>query len=155
MGESTVSKRIEASPERVYAAFTTAEALEAWQAPDDMTANVGTFDHRIGGRYTMTLTYHTDDAGKSGMHEDRYTARFVELVPNRRIVEAIAFETDDPAFMGEMTMTGTLVADGDGTIVTLNYRNLPSGIDPKDNDEGTRQSLELLAHYVETAAASR
>jgi uncharacterized protein YndB with AHSA1/START domain len=151
----SVSRWIAANPDRVYAAFTTAAGLEAWQAPDDMTAKVGSFDHRVGGGYSMTLTYHTDERGKSSEREDRYTARFLELVPNERIVEAITFETDDPAFMGEMTMTVVLEANGDGTLVTLVFGNLPSGIDPKDNDEGSRQSLANLARYVERDAANR
>lgn len=36
--------------------------------------------------------------------EDRYCARFVELRPNKRVVEAIEFETRDARFMGEMIM---------------------------------------------------
>jgi hypothetical protein len=36
-----------------------------------------------------------------------------------------------------------------GTVVTILFENLPSGIRPEDNDAGTRSSLEKLARYVE------
>jgi len=41
------------------------------------------------------------------------TARFVELTPPRRIVEAITFDSVDPAFSGEMIMVVTLEAEDD------------------------------------------
>lgn len=35
------------------------------------------------------------------------------------------------------------------TKVTIVFKNIPTDIDPKDNETGTEQSLEKLAHYVE------
>ena len=39
-------------------------------------------------------------------------------------------------------------ADG-GTTVTIEFRDLPPGIRPEDNETGTRLTLEKLARYVE------
>jgi len=39
-----------------------------------------------------------------------------------------------------------------GTEVTLLFENLPLGLRPEDNEEGSRQSLEQLARYVENRA---
>lgn len=151
-GTST-SRVIRAAREAIYRAFTDPEALVAWQAPDDMTAKVHDFELRVGGGYQMSLFYPSTELerrGKTSGREDRYTARFVELDAPSRIVEAITFDTDDPAFMGEMTMIVTLV-DGDGeTSVTIAFEDLPAGISPEDNDAGTRSSLEKLAAFVET-----
>jgi hypothetical protein len=36
--------------------------------------------------------------GKTTAREDRYTARFVELAPPKKIVETIIFESHDPVF---------------------------------------------------------
>ena len=52
--------------------------------------------------------------GKTTGDTDTYHGRFVELVPDEKIVEAIEFETQDPSFAGEMTMTVTL-ADVNGS----------------------------------------
>ena len=100
----------------------------------------------------MSLFYPASEEvyrGKTSEGEDRFTARFVELKPPARVVQAISFDSDDPAFSGEMTMVVTLEERDDGTEVTILFENIPPGIRPEDNDEGTRSSLEKLARYVE------
>jgi uncharacterized protein YndB with AHSA1/START domain len=143
---------IRASPEVLYRACTDPVALAAWRAPGDMTGEVHRFDLRVGGGYEMSLYYpasETNARGKSSAREDRYTARFVELTPPRRIVEAISFDSPDPAFAGELRMEVTLEAADGGTIVTFVFKDLPPGIRPEDNELGTRLTLEKLARYVE------
>ncbi len=39
-------------------------------------------------------------------------------------------------------------AEDDATKVTIVFKNIPAGVDPKDNEAGTAQSLEKLARYV-------
>jgi uncharacterized protein YndB with AHSA1/START domain len=145
-------KFIKATPEVLYRAFTDPAALAVWLVPGDMTGKVHHFDNRVGGGYQMSLYYPSSEEtfrGKTAEREDRYTARFVELTPPRRIVEAITFDAVDPAFSGEMTMEVTLeVADG-GTTVSIVFKDIPWGIRPEDNEAGTRSSLEKLARYVE------
>jgi uncharacterized protein YndB with AHSA1/START domain len=117
-----------------------------------MTAKIHAFDARVGGGYTMSLFYSADadgHPGKTAEREDRYTARFVELTPPSRIVEAITFDTDDPAFAGEMQMTVTLEEKGGGTEVTFLFENLPPGIRTEDNEAGTQSTLKNLARFVE------
>ena len=146
------SRFILAPPEVIYRAFTDPAALAVWQAPGDMTGEVHSFDLRVGGGYQMSLYYPpTDEAspGKTAAREDRFTTRFVELVPSKRIVQAITFESADPAFSGEMMMVVTLEAEAGGTIVTIAFWNIPPGIRPEDNEAGTESSLEKLARYVE------
>ena len=145
---------IKATPEALYRTFTDPAALAVWMAPGDMTARVHQFDGRVGGGYQMSLSYPSSDAtarGKTSEREDRYAARFVNLTPPRRLVAAITFDTDDPAFAGEMVMEATFEAEDAGTRVTLVFTDLPPGIRPEDNEIGTRLSLEKLARYVEHA----
>jgi hypothetical protein len=40
--------------------------------------------------------------GKTAEREDMVSVRFIELVPECRIVEAATFDTDDPVLEGEM-----------------------------------------------------
>ncbi|MCE3230019.1 MAG: Activator of Hsp90 ATPase 1 family protein [Bacteroidetes bacterium] len=146
------SKIIKASPEKLYEAFTSPDALSVWQAPGDMTAKVHHFDLRVGGGYEMSLFYSENDhdsKGKTKGKEDRFTARFIELTPFKKIVEAINFNSDDPAFQGEMIIEITLEANDNGTEVTMLFRDIPPGIKPEDNEAGTKSSLEKLARYVE------
>jgi uncharacterized protein YndB with AHSA1/START domain len=146
------SKFIKATPEALYRAFTDPAALAVWQAPGDMTGKVHSFDYRVGGGYQMSLCYpssETTSRGKTKEREDRYTARFVELTPPRKIVEAITFDSVDPAFSGEMIMEVTFEAEDNGTTVSIVFKNIPSGVRPEDNEAGTQSSLEKLARYVE------
>src|SRR5258708_14772235 len=112
------SKWIKATPEALYRAFTDPAALAVWLAPGDMTGKVHRFDDRVGGGYQMSLYYPSSEQtfrGKTSEREDRYTARFVELTPPRRIVEPITFDAVDPAFSGGMIMVATFEAEVGGT----------------------------------------
>ena len=66
------------------------------------------FDPRPGGSYRMVLT-HIDSSpasGKATADSDIVEARFVDIVPSERIVQAVAFVSEDPAYSGTMTMIG-------------------------------------------------
>ena len=149
---TTNSRLIRATADVLYCAFTDPEALVVWQVPGEMTGEVHQFDYRTGGGYTMSLHYPPSaeaSPGKTADHEDRYTTRFVELDPPKAIIQAITFDTTDPAFMGELTMAITLEKAAGGTLVTIAFADLPPGIRPEDNEAGTESSLEKLARYVE------
>jgi uncharacterized protein YndB with AHSA1/START domain len=146
------SKFIKAPREALYRAFTDPAALEVWLAPREMTAKVHDFDFRVGGGYRMSLFYppsEQEDRGKTSAREDRFTARFVELTPPTRIVQAITFDSEDPAFSGEMTMEVTFEERDGGSEVAIVFEHIPPGIRPEDNEVGTEQSLEKLARFVE------
>ncbi len=105
----------------------------------------------------MSLYYPQSDSpspGNTAEREDRYTARFVELTSPHRIVEAITFDTLDPAFSGEMILEVLLESKGSGTLVTIIFKDLPHGIRPEDNELGMSLSLEKLARLVEGEAGS-
>lgn len=144
---------VSSSPERVYLAFIDAGELVAWLPPGEMTGRIHEFDARVGGGYVMSLYYRESETlnrGKTSDREDRVRVRFTELSPPHRIVEAITFESDDPALAGEMTLTVTIEPVPDGANVTLLFENLPPGLRPEDNELGARQSLEQLARHLAT-----
>jgi uncharacterized protein YndB with AHSA1/START domain len=146
------SRVINASREDLYRAFLDPEALAVWLAPEGMTGEVHEFDGRVGGGYRMSLFYPASEEtyrGKTAEREDRFTARFVELTPPTRIVEAVTFDSEDPAFSREMTMGVTFEEKNGGTEVTFLFENIPPGIRPEDNDAGTRSTLQKLARFVE------
>jgi uncharacterized protein YndB with AHSA1/START domain len=75
-----------------------------------MTGQIYEFDARPGGTYRMALTYRRDhpNAGKTSEDTDVVEGRFVDLVPNERVVQVVTFESDDPRFAGEMPMTWSI-----------------------------------------------
>ena len=151
-GASTRSSIVvSAARERVYSAFMDPDELLAWLPPAEMTGQMHAFDARAGGGYQMSLFYASDEQelqGKTAELEDRVNVRFVELTRPERIVEAVTFDSDDPAFAGEMTLTVTLEEVADGTEVTMLFENIPPGIRPEDNQVGADLSLGQLARYL-------
>lgn len=152
------SKIIHGTAKEVYQAFTNPEALEAWQAPGNMTAKVHHFDLRIGGGYSMSLYYpesETKMKGKTTDKEDKYSSRFTELIPFRKIVQVITFETSNPGFSGEMIIETDIEPAEAGTKVTYTFKDIPVGIKPSDNESGTLSSLNKLAEYLTKSKNSR
>lgn len=151
MTQTRVVRRIRASRESVYRALVDADAVAAWRVPDGMSAVVHEFDAHVGGPFRVSLTYESPQGrGKSAAHTDTYHGRFVELVPNERVVEEFEFETSDPAFAGLMRMT-TTVSDGEnGTDVAVIHDGIPPGVSAQDNEIGTEMALGKLAALVES-----
>jgi uncharacterized protein YndB with AHSA1/START domain len=146
------SKFIKATPGAVYDAFMDPEILVQWLPPAEMTGKLHAFDPRIGGGYQISLFYPPTEQtfrGKTSDKEDRVNVRFVDLQPARRILEAVTFDSPDPAFAGEMTIDITFAPAPGGTEVTFTFTNLPPGVRPEDNEAGTRLSLDQLARRFE------
>ncbi len=138
----------------VYRAFLDADAVATWLAPDNMRGQVETFEPRVGGLIRMALTYldqRNSPPGKTSADTDSFEGRFVELVPDQKIVQVFEFESNQPEFAGAMTITWRLAEADGGTEVTALCEDIPPGIRLEDNEEGSRQSLRKLAAYVERA----
>src|SRR5688500_15587060 len=92
---------IKASRPTIFAAMTNAEALVAWLPPMGMSVEMLDFDPQPGGHYIMVLR--DDDAaiaGKSGGNEDIVTVRYLDLVPDSLVSQAVDFVSEDPRFAG-------------------------------------------------------
>jgi len=124
--------------------------VQQWMVPDGMTSDVHSFDAREGGTFRISLTYEQPTTtGKSTAQTDTFHGRFVHLVPDSEIVQAVEFETDDPALQGEMTITYTLTDADGGTDLVGVHEDLPAGVPPADNELGWSISLGKLAALVE------
>jgi uncharacterized protein YndB with AHSA1/START domain len=143
-----VARVVAAPRERVYAALLDPAG---WRFPTGMTCVVHELDARVGGAIRVSLTYDAPDAaGKTSAHTDTYRGRFVELVPNERVVEVDEFDTDDPAFAGAMTATFELADVAGGTEVVGTHEGVPEGVSLEDNRAGWEQALARLAELVES-----
>jgi uncharacterized protein YndB with AHSA1/START domain len=150
--ETRVSRHVRAPRAEVFAALLDPSAVAQWKAPSGMTCEVHVFEPRVGGRLRISLTY--DDlptgAGKTTAHTDRYGGRFVEIVPDERVVEVDEFETTEPGLRGEMKIT-IILADADsGTDVVGLHEGLPPDVSLADNEAGWESALASLAALVET-----
>lgn len=149
------SRVVAAPPARVFDALVDPEALLAWLPPDGMSARLEGYDLRPGGSYRMVLTYADASTapGKSTADSDVVEARFVDIVAGERVVQAVDFVSDDPAFAGTMTMTWAVSAAGKGTRVDIRADDVPPGISEEDHAAGLASSLANLAAYVEQQAS--
>jgi uncharacterized protein YndB with AHSA1/START domain len=145
------SRIIAATRERVYAALLDPDALIEWLPPGGMNGRFERFDPRPGGTYRLVLTYADASAspGKATAESDIVEARFVDIVPGVRVVQAVDFISDDPAFAGTMTMTWETTAVDGGTRVDITASNVPDGISEEDHAAGLASSLANLARYLD------
>lgn len=154
----TASRVVHVERARVFAALVDARALTRWLPPAGMTARFERFDARPGGSYRLVLTY--DDAGGQGKataDSDVVEAHFLDILADLRVVQAVDFVSDDPAFAGTMTMTWELSDDPDGmgrtggpaTRVVVRADDVPPGISAEDHAEGLESTLANLAAYLE------
>jgi uncharacterized protein YndB with AHSA1/START domain len=152
MARTDTASRVIAAPiERVYSALVDPEALMVWLPPKGMTGRFDRFDARPGGSYRMVLAY-TDAStarGKATADSDIVEARFVDLIPGVRVVQAVDFVSSDPRYAGTMTMTWEVARGDDGTRVEIRADNVPAGISAEDHAAGLASSLANLAAYLE------
>lgn len=112
--ELTVSRVIEAPPERVYEAFVDPDELAEWMHPPGFSAEVHHLDPEEGGTYRISMQ---GESGEMADHSHSYTGVFEELVPGERIVQTESPEGEAGGMDGEMTVTISFDEVEDGTAV--------------------------------------
>jgi uncharacterized protein YndB with AHSA1/START domain len=145
-----VSRVVAAPLEKVYAALVDPDALAAWLPPEGMSGRFEHFELRPGGGYRLVLTYDAaSDTGKTTTDSDVVDVRFVAIEPDRCVVHAVDFVSDDPRFAGTMTMTWATSRVPGGTLVEIRADDVPDGISEEDHAAGLTSSLANLAAHLE------
>ena len=132
---------LRAPPERIYRAFTDADAMVKWLPPNGFTGKVHQMDARAGGSYKMSFTNFT--TGKS----HSFGGKYLELTPHERIRYTDQF--DDPNLPGEMNTSITLRKVSGGTEINIVQEGVPAVIPAEACYLGWQESLTLLAQLVE------
>lgn len=146
MSDQRFTQFIAAPPDVVYRALLDPQLIEQWRVPVGMHAKVHDFEVRPGGRFRVSLTYEAPgQAGKTSAHTDTYHGWFRELDVDRRVVEALEFETSDPDMQGEMRIVTELEPRDRGTLLVATHENLPPGVSRDDNHAGWTDALAKLA----------
>ena len=84
------SRFIRADAAAIYRAYINPADLVRWLPPTGMNGRIDIFDPRPGGEYRIVLTYDRSaqsSQGKTTEDADVVHGRFLELVPNKRIVQ--------------------------------------------------------------------
>ena len=140
-GTVRLHRVLKTSPERIYRAFTDADAMAKWLPPHGFTGKVHSIDAKVGGTYRMSFTNLTTGLGHS------FGGEYLELVPNQRIVHTDRF--DDPNLPGVMKVTVNLRKVSVGTEVDIVQEGIPEVIPVEACYLGWQESLQLLALLVE------
>lgn len=130
-----------ASPEKIYRAFTEADAVARWLPPNGFTCTVHHLDARVGGTHRMSFRNFTtgDSHGFGG--------EYLELVAGERLKYTDRF--DDPGLPGEMQVTVTLKKVSVGTEIDITQEGVPDVIPAEACYLGWQESLRHLARLVE------
>jgi uncharacterized protein YndB with AHSA1/START domain len=132
---------LRAKPEKVYRAFTDAEALARWLPPNGFTCKVDQFEAKVGGTFKMSFRNFTSGNRHS------FGGKYLEVVPNERLKYTDVF--DDPNLKGEMITTIVLKAVSCGTELNVVQEGIPEAIPPEMCYLGWQESLEHLVRLVE------
>lgn len=109
----TLKRRLKASPERVYSAWTQPEQIKLWFGPRQTKVIHAAFEARVGGRFEILAT--SPDGEK---HQVGGVIR--EVVPNEKLVYTWAWHSTPER---ESLVTVEFKRDGDGTLLTLTHEN--------------------------------
>jgi uncharacterized protein YndB with AHSA1/START domain len=107
----TLKRRFNASPEKVFSAWTDAKKLGRWFGPATSEPVLAETDPRVGGRYRIVVR------AQNGEEHD-VSGRFRELVPNRKLAFTWAWRSTPER---ESLVTVQLEPDGSGTMLTLTH----------------------------------
>ena len=130
-----------ASPEKVFKAFTDADAMASWLPPYGFVCKVHRMDVKIGGTYKMSFTNFTTGNGHS------FGGEYLEIVPNQSLKYTDKF--DDPNLPGEMITTVQLTSVSCGTELHITQTGIPDIIPSEMCYLGWQESLEKLKKLVE------
>lgn len=132
---------IATTPDKVYRAFTEADAMAKWLPPNGFTCTVHQLDAKVGGTHRASFRNFTTGESHS------FGGQYLELTPGERLRYTDKF--DDPNLPGEMQVTVTLKKVSVGTEIEIVQKGIPDAIPPEACYLGWQESLRNLARLVE------
>ena len=130
----TLKRRLNATPEKVYDAWTNPAKIAGWFGPDGTEVERTEADVRINGRYCFMLR-------DSDCDEHEVSGVYREVIPNEKLVFTWAWK-GTPEQVSLVTVL--FKRDGDGTILTLTHEQLPNDATRDHHREGWTGSLDKL-----------
>jgi len=132
-------------PEKLYRAFTEADAMAKWIPPYGFTCTVHQMDVRVGGSFRMSFR----NFGSG--HSHSFGGEYLELLPNERLRYTDKF--DDPNLPGVIEVTVSLRPVLCGTELSISQTGIPEVIPLEMCYLGWQESLAQLAQLVEPEIA--
>ncbi|WP_419210884.1 SRPBCC family protein [Maribacter sp. X9] len=137
----TLHRVLTASPEKVFRAFSDADAMAYWLPPFGFVCKVHQMDFKVGGVFKMSFTNFTTGNGHS------FGGEYLEITPNRSLKYTDKF--DDPNVPGKIATTVKLSPVSCGTELHITQTGIPDMIPTEMCYLGWQESLEKLKKLVE------
>ena len=140
-GTVKLHRVLKAAPEKVFRAFTDANAIASWLPPYGFLCVVHEIDVRVGGDFRMSFINFSTGNGHS------FGGKYQEVKPNEFLKYSDKF--DDPNVPGEMTTSVTLKKVSVGTEISITQEGIPAMIPVEMCYLGWQESLDKLMRLVE------
>ena len=137
----TLHRVFKASPEKLFKAFTDADAMAFWLPPYGFVCRIHSMDVQVGGKYKMSFT----NFGTGSTHS--FGGEYLEIIPNEFLKYTDEF--DDPNLPGQIITTIILRKVVCGTEITAIQEGIPDAIPTEMCYLGWQESLEKLKKLVE------
>ena len=134
----TLKRRLNAPPEKVYAAWTEPAQIAKWFGPDAGAVTRAETDLRVGGRYT--IVFHTEDG------EEHYVSgAYREVVANEKLQFTWAWRSTPER---ESLVTILVKPEGNGSILTLIHEQFFDEPARDRHEQGWTGCLDKLERYL-------
>ncbi|MBX3095423.1 MAG: SRPBCC domain-containing protein [Fimbriimonadaceae bacterium] len=136
-----VKRIVNATPERIYRAWTDAEQLRQWHCPEGMTVKSAETPGTAGSTYEITMV--SPDGSEHPVHGE-----FTELVPNERIVLTWNYIWGGETRPTTQITVSLLPINPSETQITLLHEYFQYEEDRDDHRDGWTSALANLDHYL-------
>jgi uncharacterized protein YndB with AHSA1/START domain len=134
----TIKRRFDATPAKVYAAWTDPEKIKRWFGPPKTISVVSTFETRPGGKFMILSTV-------EGGEEFHVSGVVKEAIPNERVVYSWAWR-GTPDRVSQVTVD--FKADGGGTLLTLTHEQFFDDAVRDRHNQGWEAAFAKLETYL-------
>jgi uncharacterized protein YndB with AHSA1/START domain len=144
-----IERSYDASPSRVFAAWSDPEALLRWGSPGEgWESAFDRFEFKVGG---VELSRFGPKGGDTYFNETRY----LDIVPDQRIVSAGSMTSDGKRiFAGLLTVEFAAVGQGCRMVMTEQGVFLDGHDVPANHEAGWNQMLDNLGGELKRRAAA-
>ena len=136
----TLTRRLRAQPEKIFAAWTDPEKLAQWFGPARIKPGSARaeLDVRVGGRYRISFAHESDEYSEVG-------GVYREVVPNQRLVFTWAWHSTPER---ESLVTVELKPDAAGTLLTFHHERFADEKARDNHAKGWSELFERLENYL-------
>lgn len=131
-----ITRRFKATPERVYAAFSSLDAMASWFGPPGCSMRGDSVDFRVGGEYRLRIDTPDGEAIVAGTYR--------EITPPSKLVFTWQWQDDEDWVNTESVITCEFVAHGNETELTLTQVGFPVPASRGRHEHGWTGCLDKL-----------